>query len=272
MKYIYGPVPSWRLGKSLGVDPVSTEKKTCSFDCVYCQLGRTINPITKRKVFIKLDDFVKELILAKKLLRESTLEKGLDKKELPIDYITFSGLAEPTLAENLSELVKVVHQNMSQPVAILTNSSLMTREDVLRDLLLFDVVVVKIDAPTEILFKKINRPFVNYGIEKIIEQIKIFSKNFNGRLELQMMFVDENKHFAKELVDIAKEIKPYRVQLNTPLRPCSVPPLSVSEMEHIEKEFKELNIINVYKSERPKVVILNERETRRRRPDPYKLL
>ncbi|GAH94678.1 unnamed protein product [marine sediment metagenome] len=107
--------------------------------------------------------FVKELILAKKLLRESTLEKGLDKKELPIDYITFSGLAEPTLAENLSELVKVVHQNMSQPVAILTNSSLMTREDVLRDLLLFDVVVVKIDAPTEILFKKINRPFVNYG-------------------------------------------------------------------------------------------------------------
>lgn len=266
MKYIYGPVPSWRLGRSLGVDPVSTEKKACSFDCIYCQLGRTINPTTKRKVFVKLDDFVKELILAKKLLRESTLEKGLDEKELPIDYITFSGLAEPTLAENLSELVKVIHQNMPQPVAILTNSSLMTREGVLRDLLLFDVVVAKIDAPDEILFKKINRPFVNYGIEKIIEQIKIFSKNYNGRLELQMMFIDYNKYFAKEMADIAKKIRPYRVQLNTPLRPSPVSPLSVEEMDQVEKEFKGLNVINVYKAKRPKVVPLDEIETRRRRP------
>ena len=266
MKYIYGPVPSWRLGRSLGVDPVSTEKKTCSFDCVYCQLGRTINPVIKRKVFVKPDDFVKELILAKKLLRESSLEKELNEKELPIDYITFSGLAEPTLAGNLSELVKVIRQNMSQPIAILTNSSLMTREDVLKDLLLFDVVVAKIDAPNEILFKKINRPFVNYGIEKIIEQIKLFSENFNGRLEIQMMFIDDNKHFAKELVDIAKEIKPYRVQLNTPLRPSPVSPLSVEEMDHIEKEFKGLNTLNVYKAVRPKVLTLNERETRRRRP------
>ncbi len=266
MKYIYGPVPSWRLGKSLGVDPVSTERKTCSFDCVYCQLGRTINPTIKRKVFIKLDDFVKELILAKKLLRESILEKGLDEKELPIDYITFSGLAEPTLAENLSELLKVVHQNMSQPVAILTNSSLMTRDDVLRDLLLFDVVVAKIDAPDEILFKKINRPFVNYGIEKIIEQIKLFSKKFKGRLELQMMFIDYNKYFAKEMADIAKEIRPYRVQLNTPLRPSPISPLSVEEMDQIEKEFKGLNVVNVYKAKRPKVVPLDEIETRRRRP------
>lgn len=266
MKYIYGPVPSWRLGRSLGVDPVSTEKKTCSFDCVYCQLGRTINPVIKRKVFVKPDDFVKELILAKKLLRKSSLEKELNEKELPIDYITFSGLAEPTLAGNLSELVKVIHQNMSQPVAILTNSSLMTREDVLKDLLLFDVVVAKIDAPNEILFKKINKPFINYGIEKIIEKIKIFSKNYNGRLELQMMFIDDNKHFAKELVDIAKEIKPFRIQLNTPLRPSPVSPLSVEEMDHIEKEFEGLNTLNVYKALRPKVVTLNERETRRRRP------
>ncbi len=266
MKYIYGPVPSWRLGRSLGVDPVSTEKKTCSFDCVYCQLGRTVNPVIKRKVFVKPDDFVKELILAKKLLRESTLEKGLDEKELPIDYITFSGLAEPTLAENLSELVKVVHQNMSQPIAILTNSSLMTREDVLKDLLLFDVVVAKIDAPNELLFKKINRPFVNYGIEKIIEQIKLFSKKFKGRLELQIMFIDNNKYFAKELADIARDIKPFCTQLNTPLRPTPVSPLSVEEMNHIEKEFKGLNTLNVYKAVRPNVVTLNERETRRRRP------
>lgn len=272
MKYIYGPVPSWRLSRSLGVDPVSTEKKTCSFDCIYCQLGSTVNPAIKRKVFIKPDDFVKELILTKKLLRESILEKGLDEKELPIDYITFSGLAEPTLAENLSELVKVIRQNMSQPVAILTNSSLMVREDVLRDLLLFDVVVTKIDAPNELLFKKINKPFVNYGIEKIIEQIKLFSENFNGRLEIQMMFIDKNKHFAKELVDIAKEIKPNRVQLNTPLRPSPVSPLNIEEMDQIEKEFKGLNVVNVYKAKRPKVVTLNERETRRRRPKPYKLL
>jgi len=266
MKYIYGPVPSWRLGRSLGVDPVSTEKKTCSFDCVYCQLGRTINPTAKRKVFVKPDDFVKELILVKKLLIESVSEKGLDEKNLPIDYVTFSGLAEPTLAENLSELVKLIRQHMAKPIAILTNSSLMLKEEILRDLSLFDVVVAKIDAPNESLFTKINRPFLNYGIEKIIEQIKNFSKNYNGRLELQMMFIDDNKHFAKEMADIAREIGPYRVQLNTPLRPSPVSPLSIEEMEKIEKEFKGLNVINVYKAKRPKVVPLNETETRRRRP------
>ena len=105
MKYIYGPVPSWRLGKSLGVDPVSTKKKTCSFDCVYCQLGRTVNPTAKRKVFVKPDDFIKELILVKKLLIESVSEKGLDEKELPIDYVTFSGLAEHTLDENYNIII-----------------------------------------------------------------------------------------------------------------------------------------------------------------------
>jgi len=252
---IYGPVPSWRLGRSLGVDPVSSKGKTCSFDCTYCQLGRTKHPVTERRNFIRVEQLVEELKRA---------------EGLPLDYITFSGMAEPTLAANLGPLVRAVRERSPYLIAILTNSSLMVREDVRRDLALFDLVAAKVDAPNEALFQRINRPFVSHGLEEIVEGIRRFRKEYEGRLALQMMFVEANKDYASEMAELARELKPDEVQLNTPLRLSPVRPLSPSEMEVIEEAFEGLNLLNVYKAERPEVVPLEESETRRRRPKKRK--
>jgi wyosine [tRNA(Phe)-imidazoG37] synthetase (radical SAM superfamily) len=233
------------------VDPVSTPSKTCSFDCVYCQLGRTRHPLTERQVFVQPSQLRQELAQV---------------EETPIDYVTFSGVAEPTLAANLGQLVAVARQRFTQPIAVLTNSSLMKRGDVRRDLALFDVVVAKIDAPHERLYQQINRPFVNDTLAEVLWGIRRFREEFQAKLALQMMFVEANRNHAEELAKIACDLSPDEIQLNTPLRPSPVPPLSPAEMDEIEGAFADLPVRNVYKAARPEVVFLDEGETRRRRP------
>ena len=263
MGLIYGPVSSWRLGRSLGVDPVSTPNKTCSFDCIYCQLGRTRHPLKERQVFVEPSQLRQELA---------------EVEDTPIDYVTFSGVAEPTLAANLGELVAVVRERFAQPVAVLTNSSLMKRGDVRQDLALFDVVVAKVDAPDELLYQQINRPFVNYTLAEVLWGIRRFREEFQGKLALQMMFVGQSpllrcrRDHAEEMAEIARDLSPDEIQLNTPLRPSPVPPLSPAEMDEIEAAFAGLPVLNVYKAARPEVVFLDEEETRRRRPQQQRTL
>ena len=251
MSPIYGPVPSWRLGRSLGVDPVSAPSKTCSFDCIYCQLGRTRHPLTERRVFVQPSQ-----------LRQELAEVG----DTPIDYVTFSGVAEPTLAANLGDLVAVVREQFVQPVAILTNSSLMKQGDVRQDLALFEVVVAKVDAPDELLYQQINRPFVDYTLPEVLWGIRRFREEFQGKLALQMMFVEANRDRAEEMAEIARDLSPDEIQLNTPLRPSPVAPLSPAGMDEIEAAFAGLPVLNVHKAVRPEVIFLDEEETRRRRP------
>jgi wyosine [tRNA(Phe)-imidazoG37] synthetase (radical SAM superfamily) len=189
-------------------------------------------------------------------------------KGLEIDFVTFSGMAEPTLAANLEELVAAVKETLpGPPLAILTNSSLMPRPDVQRDLGFFDVVVPKIDAPDQELFAEINRPFIDYTLNEILRGIRMFRQQVASKLALQMMFIEANQDKAREMAEIACGLQPDEVQLNTPLRPCPVPALGPSDMEEIEAAFEGLNVVNVYRSERPQVTPLNEKETRRRRPD-----
>jgi len=253
MSVVYGPVPSWRLGRSLGIDPVSTRHKTCSFDCLYCQLGRTKHPLCEREVFVSPQALKSELEAF---------------RDLEIDYVTFSGMAEPTLAANLEELVAAVKETMRRrPLAILTNSSLMPRPGVRGDLALFDVVVAKLDAPNQELFPQINRPFAKYTFHEILEGIRCFREEFASKLALQMMFVEANQGKAQEMAEIARDLRPDEVQLNTPLRPCPVPPLRPVEMKGIEVSFEGLNVINVHTSERPQVVPVDIAETRRLRPE-----
>lgn len=251
MRYVYGPVPSWRLGRSLGIDPVSTHGKTCSFDCLYCQLGRTVHSLTERRRFVEAE-----------ALRRELAQVG----DVAVDTVTFSGIAEPTLALNLAELVAVVRERFTQPVAILTNSSLMKRDDVRRDLGCFDIVVAKVDASNEALFQQINRPAVSYTLQEILWGIQRFRQEFGGKLALQMMFIAANRGRAVEMAEIARRLRPDEVQLNTPLRPSPVPHLSPAEMEEIEAAFAGLPVVNVYKAKRPEVTPLDEGETRRRRP------
>lgn len=248
---IYGPVPSWRLGRSLGVDLLSTVEKTCSFDCTYCQLGRTINPQVERKQFVTTTQLAKELEAV---------------RGISADYVTFSGTGEPTLASNLGEAIKLVKSILPLPVAILTNSSLMPREEVRHELTQANAVVAKVDAPDEQIFRQINRPVVGYSFDQILRSIEQFRKEFKGKLALQMMFIAKNKDYARQMAQIARQISPDEVQLNTPLRPCPTKPLTPEEMAIIEEEFSGLKAVNVYQSPKPEVVPLNLKETLRRRP------
>ena len=248
---IYGPVSSWRLGKSLGVDLVSAKDKTCSFDCIYCQLGSTVHPLTERRQFVAIDQLKQEL--------DSV-------KHIAADYLTFSGSGEPTLASNLGEAITLAKSTLPLPVAVLTNSSLMPRGDVCDDLAQADVVIAKVDAPDEQVFRQINNPKVDYSLDQILRSIEHFRKGFKGKLALQMMFVPANKDYAREMAEIARRLLPDEVQLNTPLRPCPVKPLTLEEMGIIQKEFGALKAVSIYQASPPEVEPLNLEETLQRRP------
>jgi wyosine [tRNA(Phe)-imidazoG37] synthetase (radical SAM superfamily) len=248
---VYGPVSSWRLRRSLGIDLISTEGKTCSFDCIYCQLGKTLHPLAERREFVSLNRLISEL-------------KTFGKMEA--DFVTFSGVGEPTLASNLGQAIPIAKSFLHLPVAVLTNSALIPREDVRRDLAGADVVVAKLDAPAEELFRKINRPYGDYSIEEIVQGIKLFRENYQGKLALQMMFIDANKRYYREMAEIAKSLSPDEIQLNTPLRRCAVKPLRPPEMAAIKVEFEELNVAEVYEAPRREVAPLNAVETLQRRP------
>jgi wyosine [tRNA(Phe)-imidazoG37] synthetase (radical SAM superfamily) len=249
---IYGPVPSWRLGRSLGIDLLSNREKACSFDCIYCQLGRTVHLEVERKEFISLDRLAREL-------------KAV--VDINADYATFSGLGEPSLASNLGEAIGLVKSALGLPVAVLTNSSLMFREDVRHELSLADVVVAKVDAPNEELFRRINRPVAKQTLGEILKALKIFRGHYQGKLALQMMFVEANKDYAADIAEIAEQISPDEVQINTPLRPCSVNPLGPQQIVAIKAAFSGLRkIVTVYEAQRSDITPLSQEETSLRRP------
>ena len=249
-KYIYGPVPSWRLGSSLGIDPLSKGEKVCTFDCVYCQIGKTKILTDKRETFVKVSDIVEELD---------------SLPPLEVDYITFSGTGEPTLAKNLGQMIKVIKKIRNEKIAVLTNSSLMHRENVQKDLFSADFVVVKLDAPAQNIFELVDQPVRTARIDIIIQAIKDFKSCYLGKLALQIMFIEQNKKYANDIAQIAKEIKPDEVQLNTPLRPCKIKPLTKFEMDTIEGYFSGLNTVSVYSAEKKGVKSISSKDTLRRR-------
>lgn len=252
MSIIYGPVPSWRLGRSLGIDLLSTPEKTCSFDCVYCQLGRTIHSMDELKEFVPISKLVSELETV---------------RGVPADFATFSGVGEPTLASNLGQAIEVVKSVLRLPVAVLTNSSLMPREDVRKGLAKADLVVAKLDAPNDKLFHRINRPSIGYSLEEILEGIRHFREEFGSKLALQIMLISANKDYASDIARIAEYLSPDEVQLNTPLRPCAVKPLPPQDIDDIRQAFSSFrNLVTVYEASRPEVAPLNMEETRLRRP------
>ena len=253
MSIVYGPVPSWRLGRSLGIDLVSTDFKTCSFDCVYCQLGGTVNKREERRYFVSLERLKQELNLV---------------KDIPADCATFSGMGEPTLAKNLGKAIEMARYLLKIPVAVLTNSSMLSDQAVRQELASADMVVIKLDAPDDYLLREINRPVFNCSFDKILDGIKSFRAMFKGKLAVQMMFIEANKNHAAELAEIVQQLSPDEMQLNTPLRPCPVNALSPEEMKFIHGMFTRLdNVVSVYQAAKPVVVPINSLQTARRRPE-----
>jgi len=207
MGQIFGPVPSRRLGFSLGVDTIPF--KTCSLNCIYCQLGRTINKTIQRKEYIAADDILREI--------EEVLREG--KR---IDYITFSGSGEPTLNSEIRRMISRIKELTSIPLAILTNGTLLYRPRIREDLMEADLVIPSLDTVTQEIFEMVNRPHPSLKIEKVITGIDSFSQEFNGKVWLEIMVVKGINDSLEEIEKAAQVIKQMnleKIQLNTVVRP-----------------------------------------------------
>jgi len=226
-KYIYGPVPSRRLGISLGIDPIPL--KVCSFNCIYCEVARTTLLTTERKEYISSEKILLEL---KNFLKESNQH---------IDYITFSGSGEPTLNSKIGYMIKKIKKFANIPVAVLTNASLLYREDVRDELLNADLVKCTLDAAEEKYFKRINQPEQSLTIQRIINGIIKFSETYKGKLLIEVMLVrdvNDTEENYRALHKVLKKIKADKVQINTVVRPSAVGfarPLTDQELKFARK-------------------------------------
>jgi len=187
---VFGPVPSRRLGKSLGVNNIPP--KICTYSCVYCQLGRSLKMTVNRVVFYEPEEIFESV---KKKIEEVIL------KGEKINYITFVPDGEPTLDINLGKEVLLIKE-LDIPIAIITNSSLIWDESVQRDLMNFDLVSVKVDAVSEEIWRKIDRAFKSLELKKILDGIRKFSAKFNGILISETMIID-NIDYRDEFEKIA---------------------------------------------------------------------
>lgn len=207
MSYVFGPVPSRRLGRSLGVDLVPF--KTCSYDCIYCQLGRTTCKTVERREWVPLDTVIEDLQA---------------KLALKPDWITLSGSGEPTLYSRLDELIDRIHSITKVPVAVLTNGSLLWKKEVRAQLLNADLVIPSLDAGNQTVFDAMNRPAPEITFAKMLEGLVRFRREFKNQYWLEVFFlegINTSQSQVREMADCAKQIQPDRIQLNTATRPTA---------------------------------------------------
>jgi wyosine [tRNA(Phe)-imidazoG37] synthetase (radical SAM superfamily) len=208
MKYTYGPVPSRRLGLSLGVDLVP--KKICTYDCIYCQIGRPTLQTVERQEYVPADTILRDV-------REALHEWG-DK----IDFIAISGSGEPTLNAAIGKIIQGIKKLTTIPVAVITNSSLLRLEEVRKALRAADVVMPSLDAVTRSVFQTINRPLPSLEIEQIIQGLAAFRKVYKGQIWLEILLcrgVNDAGEEIERIKEAIRIIQPDKVQLNTVVRP-----------------------------------------------------
>lgn len=229
MDYLFGPVLSRRLGLSMGVDLLRS--KTCNLDCVYCELGRTHCLTQCRDRFVPPDRVLREI-----------KARGDEAN----DYLTFAGSGEPTLSSDLGEIIRASKKLVDMPIAVITNSTLLTSPAVRKEVAAADVVLPSLDAASQGTFQAINQPATDLRIEKIIEGLKEFREEFRGEIWLEVMLVKGvNEHEAELIARAAESISPDRIQLNTVVRPPAEPvePLSEEEMQGMLKIFQGAELI-----------------------------
>ena len=208
MKFVFGPVPSRRLGLSLGINNIPP--KYCTYSCVYCQIGRTSNLTIKRRAFFNPHEISKEVV------------EFLGKYKGKVDYVTIVPDGEPTLDVNIGKLIELLKKNVNLPVAVLSNASLLFIDNVRCDLAEADLVSMKIDAGLEDVFRKINRPYSRLNLYSILEGMKDFSQEFDGILLTETMLVKGVNDSEENLRNIAsklKEINPSKAYIAIPVRP-----------------------------------------------------
>jgi len=206
-RYVYGPVPSRRLGRSLGVDLVPF--KICTYDCVYCQLGRTTNRTLERAAYVSVDAVLAEL------------ERKLGGGDVP-DYITLAGSGEPTLHSGIGRLIEGIRNLTDIPVAVLTNGSLLWRPEVQDALMPADLVIPSLDAGDEHLFRTVNRPHEDLAFERVMDGMAEFGRRFPKEVWLEVLLlagVTGMPTEVRKIALLAARIGPARIQLNTVVRP-----------------------------------------------------
>jgi len=206
----YGPVPSRRLGKSLGINNIPP--KVCSYSCVYCQLGTTIRTYIERREFYEIEAIIKDV--------NRKVKEAKKNKEF-IDYLSFVPDGEPTLDINLGREIELL-RSLRIKIAVITNASLIWREDVRDDLLGADWVSLKIDAISEKIWHRINRPHRSLRLEKILDGMLEFARVFGGELTTETMLIrgiNDNDREIGEIADFLSELKPDRAYISIPTRP-----------------------------------------------------
>jgi wyosine [tRNA(Phe)-imidazoG37] synthetase (radical SAM superfamily) len=229
MGYLFGPVLSRRLGLSMGVDLLKF--KTCNLDCVYCELGRTACLTACRDRFVPREKVLKEIEL---------------RRDEPFDYLTFAGSGEPTLSQDLGEVVARAKKIVDSPVAVITNSTLLSSPSVRKEVAAADVVLPSLDAASQEAFSAINRPARGLLAEDMIQGLKDFRREFSGQIWLEVMLVQGiNDHEAEMIARAAQATDPDRIQLNTVVRAPAEPvePLSQEEMERMLEIFPGAELI-----------------------------
>lgn len=221
-KYLFGPVPSRRLGMSLGVDLVT--HKICSLDCIYCECGRTTELTVERKEYVPHDVVIEEL--------EDYFKQNPDP-----DYITFSGSGEPTLNSRIGDVIAWIKEKKPEvSIAVLTNGTLLCHKDVRDALLPADLVMPSLDAALLSSFQTINRPCAEINLDDYIKGIADFQKSYTGKLALEILIlpgVNDSNEDLTALKQACDTILPDVVQLNTLDRPGAVSDISAATHERL---------------------------------------
>lgn len=255
-KRVFGPVLSKRLGNSLGIDVIP--HKTCSYNCIYCQLGSEENTITDLTNYYSVDEIIYEL-----------KEALLNNKN--IDYITFTGSGEPTLYKDLKKLIYEIKQITDIPVCIITNGSLLYKQEMRSNLLLADLIIPSLDAGNEETFKLIDNPNKEIDFDKMVEGLIEFKKVFKGEYWLEIFLlkgINDNEVELDDIIKIVKKIKPDRIQLITATRRVAnekAKALSDEELKKIKKYFNskcdiEIDIPNISENHKGNTRILTEED------------
>ena len=206
-KYIYGPVPSRRMGLSVGISPIA--EGHCNYSCIYCQLGRTRNMTNERKRYFDHRDIVEEF-------------KLYLSKDIKFDVATIVGDGEPLLYADLGILIDELKLLTDKPIALITNGSLLFDSKVREDLKNADIILPSLDATDEEMFKKINRPHGSIRFDDVIRGLQIFSNEYKGQLWIETMIVEginDNREFFLDLKELLGTIKYHKLYINSPVRP-----------------------------------------------------
>lgn len=209
MKYVFGPVPSRRLGQSLGIDTIRL--KTCNWNCVYCQLGRSVPLTSERGEYFPQGDILAEV--EQELAAHQTGE---------IDWVTFVGSGEPTLHSGIGWLIRQVKALTSLPVAVITNGSLLYLPEVRVELSIADAVLPTLDAGNAWLYRQINRAAPRFTFDRLVEGLHLFRQTYSGKLWIELMLIqgmNDTEEALQELALILNHIQPDQVHITLPVRP-----------------------------------------------------